>query len=345
MKIFKNAFVLIIILLVLLSQTAIGGELLLTNGDRLTGKVEKIEEGKLYFLSDMAGSVTIDMANVKTFTTDEPVKLVLADGTVVNQQISGSEAGQVELASGPIIKAQKVKIADITAINPPEKQPPNWEGSVSAGLTSVHGNTKSETIQASMNASLRREKDRTTLGADYGRAKQKDPGTGEENTTEDWWKTRAKYDYFFNEKLYGFLEGRYEKDKIAELDRRVIVGAGCGYQWIESDDMNFSTEIGVAHVSEKFEDSTSDKDEMSAQLGYHFDTRITDGIKFINDLTYYPSFGKFSDYYLTTTAEIRASIYENMFTNFKAIFDYDATPAQGKGSTDVKYIIGVGWEF
>ena len=36
---------------------------------------------------------------------------------------------------------------------------------------------------------------------------------------------------------------------------------------------------------------------------------------------------------------------KSMYANVKAIFDYDASPAKGKGSTDVKYIVGVGWEF
>lgn len=321
------------------------GELLLTNGDRLTGQVEKIVEGKVYFTSDLAGEVTIDMAHVKTFTTDGPVKVVLSDGTILNQQVAGSSEGQIKLAGGEIIKDQEVKLADITAINPPLPEKPKWKGSVSAGWTSIHGNTKSETVQASMNAALRREKDRTTVGADYGRAKQENPSTGIEETTEDWWKTKAKYDYFFTEKAYGFLEGRYETDKIAELDRRVIFGTGLGYQWIESEDMNFSTELGVAHVSERFDNETGNNNEFSAQVGYHFDKRITDSIKFINDLTYYPSFGQFSDYYLTTTAEIRAALNKSMYANFKAIFDYDTSPAKGKGSTDVKYIVGVGWEF
>ncbi|MHC4105002.1 MAG: DUF481 domain-containing protein, partial [Planctomycetota bacterium] len=54
---------------------------------------------------------------------------------------------------------------------------------------------------------------------------------------------------------------------------------------------------------------------------------------------------KFSDYYLTSTGEIRAHFTDRMFTNFKAIFDYDSTPAIGAGNTDVKYIWGIGWSF
>jgi hypothetical protein len=109
--------------------------------------------------------------------------------------------------------------------------------------------------------------------------------------------------------------------------------------------MNFSTEAGLASVYEKFDNQTSSNSELSLQLGYSFDKKLRESVTFLHDLTYYPSTDKFSDYYLTSTAEVRAYFSERMFGNFKAIFDYDATPAIGSGSTDVKYIIGVGLSF
>jgi len=65
----------------------------------------------------------------------------------------------------------------------------------------------------------------------------------------------------------------------------------------------------------------------------------------VHDLTYFPSLEQFSDYYLTTTAELRASLTKAMFANFKVIFNYDESPAAGRGSTDVKYILGIGMNF
>ena len=85
--------------------------------------------------------------------------------------------------------------------------------------------------------------------------------------------------------------------------------------------------------------------EISIQLGYHFDKKLAKKISFTNDLTYYPSIDKFSDYFLTTTAGVRADFTEQMFFTFKAIFNYDATPAIGAGSTDVKYFLGFGYRF
>ena len=107
--------------------------------------------------------------------------------------------------------------------------------------------------------------------------------------------------------------------------------------------MHFSTELGLAYVNEKYK--TASNDGLSAQLGYHFDKKLTDKIIFINDLTYYPALKKVSDYYLTTTAEIRAKFTNSFFANFKTIFNFDSTPAEGTHKTDVKYFLGLGYTF
>ena len=328
-----------------LAQSVYADEIIFINEDRLTGKIDHVLESKMVFKSDVAGKVTIEMSKIQTFSTDAPVSVYLKDDNVLLQKIDSSEPGKFAIAGAGIVKAQEFELTAISSINPPPKPEPKWTGNISAGFTSTHGNTRTNNISASANLSKRTEKDRTQLSADYAKARQKDPDTGEKNTTEDWWRSKAKYDYFFTKKLYGYLDGRYEKDAIAQLDRRMIVGSGGGYQWIESEDMNFSTEAGVASLYEKFDNQTDSNSEISVQAGYNFDKRLMKNVKFIHELTYYPSMEKFSDYFLTSTAEVRANFTETMFTNFKVIFGYDATPAIGTGATDVKYIWGIGYNF
>ncbi len=346
LAVFRGAVRPVFIFLVISACPIQADEVLLKNADRLTGKIETFADGKLVLKSEAAGEVTIAVAKIQTFSSDSPIQVHLKDGTVFNARVfSAAQPDHFAIQSTETLQAQLFRLADIVLINPPAKPKPKWSGDISAGLTSTHGNTRTESISASANFRKRTENDRTQLSADYARGRQEDPDTGEKMTTQDWWRTKAKYDYFFMKKLYGYLDGRYERDAIAQLDRRVIVGAGGGYQWIESDDMNFSTELGVASLYEKFDNQDDSNSELSAQAGYHFDTLLTKGVKFIHDLTYYPSTEKFSDYYLTSTAEVRANFTERMFTNFKVIFGYDTTPAPGQGSTDVKYIWGVGLSF
>ncbi|MFH1719432.1 MAG: DUF481 domain-containing protein [Planctomycetota bacterium] len=330
---------------VLLTGLSYGDELVLKNGDRLTGKIVRLVDGKLVFKSDVAGEVTVELSNIQTFSSDEPITVNLKDKTGFNQKVLGAGAGRFGVEGSDLLEAQEFVVADIVSINPPIKPIPKWTGDISAGITSTHGNTKTEMISANANFSKRTEKDRTMLGADYAKGEQEDPDTGQTVTIEDWWRARGKYDYFFGEKKYGYLDGRYEKDAVAELDRRVIVGAGGGYQWIESENMNFSTELGLASLYEKFDNQTESNSEMSFQVGYNFDKKLRKNIKFTHDLTFYPSIDKFSDYFLTSTAGVRADFTEKIFMTFKTIFNYDETPAVGAHKTDVKYFLGIGYRF
>ncbi|MBN2021000.1 MAG: DUF481 domain-containing protein [Sedimentisphaerales bacterium] len=329
----------------LMCSGLIADEVYLVNGDRVTGKVKTLQDGKLTIDSDLAGKLTIDLNNVSTFNTTEPVEIQLTDGTAFKKHIKKSQAGKIALEGDQTLKDQDFSVAAIAAINPPPREIPKWHGEVSGAWVSTHGNTNTDTQSLSVKLTKRTENDRTLLSTDYMRGKQEDPDTGEKEITQDEWKMRGKYDYFFTKKMFGFLDGRYERDRIAELRRRVVVGAGVGYQWVESEPFNFSTEAGIASRYEAYYNDTDSSSEISAQLGYHLDKKINKTLTFINDLTYYPSLEKFSDYYLTTTAELRAKITEQFFTNFKVVFDYDVTPAEGAGSTDVKYILGVGATF
>jgi len=331
--------------LVLLAQICHGDEIHLKNGDRISGKIQHLVDGKLTFKADVAGPVTVDLSNIQTLSSDEPIEVNLKDQTGFTQKVSSAEPGKFAIEGSESMKAQEFAVADIVSINPPVKPIPKWTGDIAVGITSTHGNTKTEMISANANFAKRTEKDRTTVSTDYAKGKQEDPDTGEDVTIEDWWRAKGKYDYFFSKKIYGYLDGRYEKDAIAELDRRMIIGLGAGYQWIESDDMNFATEFGLASLYEKFDNQTDSNSEITLQLGYNFDKKLRENIKFVHDLTYYPSIDKVSDYYLTTTAGVRADFSETFFMTLKAILNYDATPAIGAHKTDVKYFLGLGYRF
>lgn len=320
-------------------------EIIFTNGDRLTGKITHLVEGKMLFKSDAIGDVTIDQSKIKTFSTDDPVAVHLKDENVLLQKIVNSEPGKFAIEGAGTVKAQDFELSSISSINPPPKPDPKWTGNLAAAMTSTHGNTKSEAVSGSFNMSKRAHNDRTKVSMDYAKTKQEDKTTGDKEITEDWWRSKGKYDYFFSKKMYGFVDGRYEKDAIAELDRRMIIGGGGGYQWIETEDIKFSTEFGMASLYEKFDNQTESNSEVSMQTGYNFDKTLMKNVKFVHDLTYYPSTEKFSDYYLTSTGEIRAYFTSAMFMTFKIIFNFDSTPAIGSHKTDTKYLFGVGYSF
>jgi len=346
-----------IFLVMVLCSTSDADELVFKTGGRLTGTFVKVEAGKLIFDSAEVGLVTVDLANVANFTSDAPAQFVFQDGTVVSGKVLGLENDQVKLAETEMVPAHSYALSAIASVNPPPAVPPKWSGSFTAGFTSSHGNTFSESGSASFDAARRTKKDRTTVFARYlvGRAENEDDaGNVNKKTTEESFALGGKYDYFFTPKFYGFLDGQFKKDHIANLDRRIIAGVGLGYQWIESDKAHFSTDFGASELCEQYTTRDSGtyelivtkSDELSARLGYHYDRILWEGFDFIHNLNYYPAAtSTFSDYFLSTDAELRLALTGSMYGSFKAILDYDNTPAPGVGKTDTKYILGVGWTF
>lgn len=324
----------------LFGSSALADEVLFRNGDKLTGKIVSAEDGKLKIRSTVAGTVEVDMANVKTFSSEGPVALKLKDGTIIWQPVAAAEKpGEVAIQGGAVA-AQTVPIDSIRTIN----QKDSWTGSVVAGGLITRGNSNTEAVNISADVTRRTDTGRLNLNGQYLFGRQEDPTTGEKSTSTDNWRLGAKYDYFFNEQLYAFGSFGVEKDRIANLDIRLTPAVGVGYQWIERKDFNVFTEAGLAYVYEDYEGQEA-SENISLKLAYHVDKQLREGLTVFHNLTFYPSIESISDYYLLTDAGIRADLTDSFFTEFKVEFKYDSSPAENSSRSDLRYILGVGWSF
>lgn len=326
-----------------LAGVASADEVIFKNGDRLTGEIKSSDGGVLVIASKVAGEVKVNMDQVQTFSTDKPVAMHLNDGTVINQPVVKGENGTVATAPGGAVNAAAVPVTSIKTINPPAVEPIKWKGSVSAGAILTRGNTQTDSINAAADAVRRSEDDRLTLSGlyTYGREKSDD---GSRVTAENW-RASGKYDYFLNTKWYLYGTTKIERDHVANLDLRVTPGVGTGYQWVESDKVNFNTEAGLTWVYEKYTDPDVTRDYLAGRFAYHYDRQLNQNVKFIHNLEVLPSLEEFGEFLLTTDAGIRARLTENFFGELKIVLDYNSQPAEGKTSTDVRYMASVGYEF
>ena len=188
------------------------------------------------------------------------------------------------------------------------------------------------------------EQDRITFDGAYLYGRQTDPDTDERTTSEDRWFIELKYDYYLTKPLYVYGQGRVEQDRIADLDLRLIIGAGVGYQWIETADFTFRTEGGLAWLYEDF-DIGDNSEEIVFRFAYYLTKQLLTNIGVFHDLQIYPAVDDFSDVFLTTQAGLRTSLTATMFGEVKVVVDYDSTPAPGAEDTDLRFLVSVGMTF
>ena len=325
------------------ATAARGDEILFLNGDRLTGTIVSAADGKLTIQSAVAGTVTVDLAAVKTFSTDKPVELHVGEKNVLSTKVERADAdGTVRAVGGDGVAGQSVSLKELRRINPP---PLKWTGTVTANATITRGNSNTDNVGISINAERRAEKDRITLNAGYLYGRQEDPTTGDESTTTDNWFLFGKYDYFFSPKFYGFGSSRVERDRIALLDLRFTPAGGVGYQWVEREDFRFSTEAGLAWVYEDFANTDDGNDYFAARLAYRLDKRLNEKVTAFHNLEYIPSIEDLDVFNVNADAGVRASLTARMFAEIKLEWRYDSEPAPGAGKNDLRYLVGVGWTF
>ncbi|MBI1851697.1 MAG: DUF481 domain-containing protein [Planctomycetes bacterium] len=327
-----------------LAATARADEVTLKNGDRLTGTLVEITKDNLILKTEYAGDVKVARGSVASIKTDAPVTVVLADGTRFERKLEPADSGTVKFADMPDAPAiDSVALDKIGAVNPPAKET-KWEGAIALGATFTRGNTRNNRVNASLDAVRRTDIDRLTLDAGWVYASSRAKGENKDTTTERNVFGAAKYDYFFTEKIFGYLQNRVEGDSFKSLELRYTAGAGAGYQWIEDADLKFYTEGGLSYFYEKFKDEPSN-DFVAARLAYRVDWKPFDWLTAIHNFEWYPSLEDKDDQFIRTDFTLRVPIAGHLSAEASALYSWDNTPATGDKRLDEKYLLGVGYTF
>lgn len=325
----------------LLASPALADEVQFKNGDKLTGTIVSTAGDQLTINTSVAGTVIVNMKDVKTFSTDEPIVLKFKDGTIINDKVTAGESGSVTTAGNSTVKSQDVALGDLTAVNPPASK---WTGDLTAGGLISRGNSDAEQLNIGFDATRRTDADRIITHGQYLFGRTKDLTTGITSTTTDNWQANGEYDLFINKKLYGYGLAGVQKDRIADLDIRVTPGAGLGYQWIERPTLNFNTEAGIGWLYEDYSNDGSNE-YVNGRLAYHVDAKVNDKVTVFNDFEFLDSLQSTKQFYTNETAGIRVALTQKMFAELKNIWQYDAAPAPGAKKNDLSWILSVGWLF
>jgi len=328
-----------------LAAHSFADEVVFKNGDHITGKIETMEGGKMVITSKVAGKITVDMKDVKTFSSDGPIAIRLNDGTTVNQKVDAGPDGQFALAPGGNIAPQALPLTNIKNVNFKEE----WNGNITAGGAIVRGNTESETLNLAAHITRRGEQDRITADAGYLYGRQRfitATGSKEAETANDWF-IGGQYDYYFKDpkKLYVYANAKVERDIIAGISLRVTPGGGIGYDWFDEPAQHFHTEAGISWLYRDYTHGGGTQEAVALRLAYHYDRKLNDKVSIFHDFEYFPGLDSINDYYFTTDAGVRATLTEKMFAEFKIQEQYDQRAAPGKGHNDTQFLLSVGWNF
>jgi putative salt-induced outer membrane protein YdiY len=324
--------------LILGNSQALADEIVLENGNILTGTIEKVEGGKLILKTDYSQPIEIQVAKIKKITTDKPVDLYLTTGEMVKGKVLATEDQKLAVEPAPGQAPRMVEMQNVAGINAPPKAPPKWRGNISLGASQQTGNTERKAASVGAEALYKVDSERFTGRFLWNYAKDKD-NVSAQNTYG-----LLKYDHFFNKKFYGYVGLEGYNDHFKNWRFRYVVGPGAGYQIWDDEVKFFLVEGGVAYSYEDLYIG-SNKDYVSARLAtdirYKFGKYLSAGDNF----TLYPNLNYGGQYTLRNEAYILSPLGAGWNLKLSNIWTRDSDPSPGFVKDDFQWILALQYSF
>jgi len=133
--------------------------------------------------------------------------------------------------------------SELVAVTPTgKKELNNWSAKLSAGLTFRAGNTKQ--VDYNAHVTIDRRTPSTHLSFDY----LGNLGRIDNQETVNNHRAATEFDYFLSRRLFLLLPfAEYYKDPLQNLDHRLTLGAGMGYDLINNRHVEWNVTAGPAY--------------------------------------------------------------------------------------------------
>ena len=337
MKITINLYLPVIIFLLFVTQ-AFADEIILENGDRLTGTVVSVEQETLTLVTDYSDSIKIRKGKIIRISTNNPVDIHLKNGEVLKGKVRTEEAGRFVVEPTEGREETVVAWENVAAINPAPIIPPKWKGNANIGAGMQSGNTERTSASVGVEATRKSDEDRFSLRFLFNYAEDEDEVTAR-NTYG-----AGKYDYFFTKKIYGYVGIELLNDKFKNLNLRTVAGPGIGYQIWDDPTKSLLFEGGLSYFSEDLKEGEDDQ-WLSGRLASNIRYNIKNFLTFTDYLIIYPSLQSVGDYQLRNEAALNSSIGLNWSLRLANILERNSAPPVNVKKDDWQWILGLQYNF
>jgi putative salt-induced outer membrane protein len=325
-------------------------QIILKNGDRVTGAIVKKDGATLTVKSELFGEITMPWDKVDSVKTDTPLNVATKDGKTVQGTLALAD-GTVDVTT-PAAR-QTVAVADVTAIRNADEQKaferlenPGWDqlwtGSGTIGFSGSKGNAQTLTFTTGVNAQRITRTDKMTVY--FNSIKASAFSSGKNSNTAQAARGGLSYDHNLGARFFSNVFNDYEYDKFQNLDLRFVLGGGFGFHVIKTDRTLFDVLAGADYNHSSF---TTPATTQSAEafFGNDYNRKIgklasfNETARMFNDLT------TTGNYRVNFDAGTSVKLLKWLNWNLAFSDRYLSSPAAGRKANDILYTTGLGFTF
>lgn len=249
----------------------------LKSGEWLKGELKVLYQKNLEFDSDELGLLKIDWEDVKQVLGHQ-VCSIRFEGPVTVTGLLQVTGDKVYVTRDG--ERQEFDRSQLIAMVPGEPRERNyWSAKISIGLNLSRGNT--EQTQYSAIANIKRRTSATRFVTDYLGNFTKTQGI--ENVNNH--RVNSYFDVFKSQKIFFRpVFGEYFRDPLKNIKSRVSLGAGMGYDIMDTSKTEWDVSGGLAYQTTRFESVEPGRDSSESTpafvAGTHFNRELTKAVDF-----------------------------------------------------------------
>jgi putative salt-induced outer membrane protein YdiY len=346
-----NRFLFVIhIAIVLIATTSFADQVVLKNGDKLTGTIVKSDGKTLLIKTEFAGEVTIQWTAVQDISSSQVLHFELKNGHTVAGPVSTTDgnlvvvtkSGNVETPKDAVsvIRSDAEQLAYDNSLNPGIRE--GWTGGTNVGFALTRGNSQTKNLALAFNANRKTLNDKLGLYANTVYATNDAPGATPK-TTANAIQGGIRYDHDLTPRLFGFGGADFQEDSLQTLNLRTVLGGGLGFHVIKSESTTVDLLAGINYTRENYD--AFSRSFAAATLGEEFLHKIGASTALTQSLYFYPNLSDAGDYrgtfnFGTVTKFSKWLGWQNAFGDI-----YVSNPPAGKKKNDILFTTGLNISF
>lgn len=330
----------------------------------LRGEIVGMEGGVLVIKTDFGPDqiTRVNWQEISSIRTSGQHDFVLEDGSLLRGKVLRTEDGQLFLTGDDFEGEKTLPLDRVQVVDPAEKRLFEVTSHFNIGAAANDGNTETQSVNINGDLVAEIERHRWSLRGAYNYAESRD-GVTARNTTGT-----MKYDVFLTDRLFLFANTLAEEDEFQNLNLRLAVSAGPGYQIIRRGsfekpwlrELELYAEAGPAFFRD---DSTNDQDRRfvaarwSAKLDWPLvawpldwfsrwpvlDWRLLSNLTLFHYHEAYPSLES-HDFYITSEQGLRFNIWGGLVSTLQVNWKWNNNPVPGVERADTQYLATMGYQ-
>jgi hypothetical protein len=342
-----------------------------TNGDQLTGSVERGAGNSIVFKSDMAGEITIPLDKVKELHSnssfavlrkDHPIKSVAGARSITPGQIAYGD-GKLTVAHPPaepevVPEAQIANIIDqATFAKETSGQSgfrDGWNGSINGGATVVRATDYGETytagialVRAMPTVSFLPPSNRTTfnLQETYGKLTspvipQTTPPTPADVTLTSIFHADAERDEYFSPRFFALAQTAFDHNYSQGLDLQQVFGVGIGWTAIKNDKQELDLKGTIQYEEQNYlaSSGTPDQNLIGSTISEAYHRNLPHKLVFTESLSALPAWNQTQDYSANGSVSLAMPLFKRLSLTITTSDTFLNDPAIGYNKNSYQFV-------